>query len=171
MFIALSQGIFGQELLMPELPEKDSVDLAIEREILYRQLLSGKLISADLISPLPGPEWNFNLGLVKQWSFDTYDRTFNSFQWKGFKSDFLEMPSPFLVTGSVFSSAAWQLNNRFMVGGYSFGAKSVFTSPFPNQGINSYDVRGSTLFLKYNVSKNFRIETRINVTQGPGPGF
>lgn len=171
-FIAVSPALFAQELLMPELPETDSLEMELEREILYRQLLSGSLMSSDLMQPMQLPDINFNDLLSERWSFDTSVQTINTFGNTGFSHWFMGMaPAPFIHSGSVFSSATYKLNDRFTVGGYSFGAKSVFTAPFPNQGINNYDMRGSTMFLKYNVSKNFKIETRVSVTQGPGPGF
>jgi len=76
-------------------------------------------------------------------------------------------PSPFIRDGTVFSAGEYQFSDKFKIGGYSYGANSVFSAPFPNQGLNdSYDFRGNTLFMQYKVSKNFKIETRVNVQQG-----
>ena len=56
--------------------------------------------------------------------------------------------------------------DKFKIGGFSYGANSVFSAPFPNQGLNNYDYRGATMFMQYKVSKNFKIETSVNVQQG-----
>jgi hypothetical protein len=107
--------------------------------------------------------------MAKRWSYAIQDNPMNFWSFESFSPglSFTGL-SPFLQNETVFSGASYQINDRFTLGGYSFGANSVFSAPFPNQGMNNFDVRGSTMFLKYNVSKNFKIETRVNVTQGPG---
>lgn len=168
VFVIYQCNSFAQEPLMPMLPEKDSVELAVERQLMYYQLLSGTLPLEGLLEPIRLPEFSFQDEMLKRRNIEFYsgDINFNAFNFTmpGYFSLGL---SPFLRNETVFSAAAYQLNNRFTLGGYSFGANSVFTAPFPSQGMNNFDVRGSTLFLKYNVSKNFKIETRVNVTQGP----
>lgn len=172
IFVSVSLSVYSQELVMPELPETDSLEMNLERELLYRQLLSGSFMATDLMLPLQVPRLDFNATLAERWTFDSSEISFNTFQWDGHTPGFMGLvPSPFFYNGSVFSSAVYQLNDRFTVGGYSFGAKSAFSAPLPGLGVNSYDIRGSTMFLKYNVSKNFKIETRVNVIQSPGPGF
>jgi hypothetical protein len=161
--------IFAQEPLMPLLPEKDSTMLETERKLMYHQLLSGISPLGDLMQPLQLPEFDFRGELAKRWSYDFSGVSTNQWTMNGFMPGHFGLASsPFLRGETVFSGAVYQLNDRFTLGGYSYGANSVFTAPFPNQGINNFDFRGSTLFLKYNVSKNFKIETRVNVTHGPG---
>ncbi|HZH70902.1 MAG TPA: hypothetical protein VFD91_00310 [Mariniphaga sp.] len=157
---------------MPELPEKDTVQLQLERDMLYRQLLSGSFMSTDLLQPFTVPQVDFNASLSERWNLDSFDFKQNLLQPEDIRLGFIgPLFTPFIREGTVLSSAAYQLNDRFKVGGYSFGANSIFTAPFPNQGFNNFDVHGSTLFMQYKVSKNFKIETRVNVTQGYGPGF
>ncbi len=174
MFLFLfvvSLGAFSQDLLLPELPEVDSLELNRDNKLLYPQLLSGAFLQDDFIQ-FQLPEFNFSDGLSGQWSLSNQEFMTNRFEWNGFFPGlFGPASSVFFQSGSVFSSAAYKLNDRFAVGGYSFGAQSVFSAPFPNQGINNFDFRSSTIFMQYNVSKNFKIETRISVTQGPGSGF
>lgn len=163
-------GAAAQEPLMPELPAQDTVSVEAERQLMYHQFLSGTLQSGEMMEPLQLPEFDFRGELSRRYNF-SFSESMEYHQWNlngmlpgthGFT------PSPFLRDGAVLSSAAYKLGNGFTLGGYSFGANSIHTAPFPNQGINNFDVRGSTLFMKYNVSKNFKIETRVNVTQGPG---
>ena len=172
LLIAVSPGIFAQELLMPDLPEIDSLEMQPEKEILDSPLFPGASFPKDIMQPLQTPNIDFDAVLSERWSLDLSDELFSpavtTGLWPGINYPVL---MPLGHSGSVFSSAAYKVNDRFSVGGYSFGANSVFTAPLPGKGINDYDLRGSTLFMKYNVSKNFKIETRVNVIQGPGPGF
>lgn len=157
---------------MPELPEEDSVQLQLEREMLYRQLLSGSFMSTDLLQPFHFPQVDFNANLSERLNLNSYVFKQNLLQPEEIRLGFIgPVYTPFSRDVTVLSSAAYQLNDRFKVGGYSFGANSIYTAPFPKQGFNNFDVHGSTLFMQYKVSKNFKIETRVNVTQGYGPGF
>lgn len=169
VFVIYYCNSFAQEPLMPLLPEKDSMALAAERQLMYYQLLSGTLPLEGILEPIRLPDFSFQDEMLKRRNFDFYSSDLNlntiEFSTLGYSGFGL---SPFLRNETIFSGAAYELNHRFTLGGYSYGANPVFSAPFPNQGINNFDVRGSTLFLKYNVSKNFKIETRVNVTQGPG---
>jgi hypothetical protein len=165
-------GAAAQEKLMPVmLQELDSAQLETERQILYRQLLSGTLETGGMIPDLDLPEFDFQTAF-EQYSFNSKEFIFappifetTNFGAHGF------YPSPFYRNGTVFSAASYQLNDKFKLGGYSFGANSVFSAPLPNRGMNNFDTRGATMFMEYKVSKNFKIETRISVTQGNAPGF
>lgn len=165
----ISWNAYSQEPLMPVLPAQDSVSMEAERQIIYHRLLSGTLHLGGLMDPLTMPEFNFNTPLTVGWNFHFPENSFHFHTFGGaLPGRFGLGTSPFLRNETVFSGSAYQLNERVTFGGYSFGANSAFTAPFPNQGMNNFDVRGSTIFLQYNVSKNFKIETRVNVTQGPG---
>lgn len=169
LFILACLQPFAQEPLMPVMPEQDSVMMEAERSVMYQQLLSGKLFSGEILEPLQLPDFDFRSELANSRYNDSSGISMNQWSFgRIIPGSFGISPAPFLRNETVFSGAAYQLNNRFTLGGYSFGANSLFSAPFPNQGINNFDVRGSTLFMQYNVSKNFKIETRVNVTQGPG---
>jgi len=169
LFVFITCRGYAQEPLMPVLSEQDSVSMETEHQIMYHRLLSGTLHLGGLMEPLTMPEFNFNTPLTVGWNFHLPE---NSFHFHNFSRTFPGRvglgTSPFLRNETVFSGSVYQLNDRFTFGGYSFGANSAFSAPFPNQGMNNFDVRGSTIFMQYNVSKNFKIETRVNVTQGPG---
>jgi hypothetical protein len=172
LFVISCFGTFGQEYLMPELPElseKDSLIMETERSLMYQQLLSGRLFLSEMTQTVQLPEFDFRSELYNRWNLDASEIFSHSLQWSGFIPGYgMAAASPFLRNGAVFSGAAYRINDRFTMGGYSFGANTIFSAPFPNQGMNSFDVRGSTLFMQYNVSRNFKIETRVNVTQGSG---
>jgi hypothetical protein len=168
-FIVLPFNLFAQEPLMPLVSVQDSAMLAAERQLMYYQFLSGILPSGEWMQSVQLPDFDFKSEMVNRWSYDFSAVSTNPLSFNDFMPGYFGLGTdPFLRDVSVFSGAAYRLNDRFTFGGYSFGANSVFSAPFPNQGMNNFDVRGSTMFLKYNVSKNFKIETRVNVIQGPG---
>lgn len=172
LFLLFNLGAYSQELQLPDFEETDTLQLERERDFMYRQLLSGSINAGSLALPFQMPELDFNSGLSNHWSFDSSELNSNRLQdHQYFNSYFGLVPSPFFRDETVFSSDALRINDRFTMGGYSFGANSAFTAPFPNKGMNSFDVRGSSMFMQYKVSKNFKIETRVNVIQGPGPGY
>ncbi len=171
LFFFFSLGAFSQELQLPDLPEPDSSDVEMEQKFLYLQHLSGIYMSDDFI-PFQIPEFNVNTELSKRWSLTASDVSFTPVQWNEFFPGHPGSPSTFFFHNSrVLSSAVYKLNDRLKLGGYSLGFNPAFTAPLPNQGINNFDVRSSTLFMQYNISKKFKVETRINVTHGSVPGY
>jgi len=74
--------------------------------------------------------------------------------------------SPFYQNGRVFSEAAYKIGDKFTFGGFSYGTNPMMMPP-PAPGINNFNRYGSTMFMQYKVGKNFKIETRVNVSQGP----
>lgn len=161
----------AQEPLMPLMPEQDSIQMETERRILYRQLLSGTLQTGGMLEIPEFRRIDFNSNSLQPYHFQPEKGSFSTSSFDGFLPGMHGFsPSPFFRNGAVFSSASYRLSDKFTLGGYSFGANSVFSAPFPNQGFNKFDTRGSTIFMQYKVSKNIKIETRVNVTQGPG-GF
>lgn len=155
---------------MPLLPEQDSVQLQTDRHIMYRQFLSGISPTGDLMKLPQFAEFDFNSGQTDRWKYNLNGFSINHWGSTGFLPGFSNIHvSPFLQSGTVFTKGSYNLGEKFRLGGYSYGANSIFSAPFPNQGINNYDFRGSTLFMQYKVSKNFKIETRVNVIQGPNP--
>jgi hypothetical protein len=76
---------------------------------------------------------------------------------------------PFYSNGIVFNQSAYRLNDRFILGGNSFGAMSVFDQPRLNPTMQNMNTRGASMFLQYKVSKNFKIETRVNISNHQSP--
>jgi hypothetical protein len=173
IFLFFCLQSLAQEKLMPIMAvEKDSAQIELERQILYRQLLSGTLQSGGLMSALKFQAFSLNsMPLQTLYNFNPNELFISGNLVIPDLNTFGFPPSPFLREGTVFSSAAYKLNNKFNVSGYSFGANSIFSAPLPNQRMNNFDARGATMFMQYKVSKNVKIETRISVTQGNGPGF
>ena len=65
---------------------------------------------------------------------------------------------------SVVNQARYQINDKLSIGGNSFAGSSIF-NPMPmNRPFNEMDIKGASMFMEYKVSKKFKIETRISVT-------
>ncbi len=77
--------------------------------------------------------------------------------------------SPFYANGVVFNQAEYRLNNRFSFGGNSFGAQTIFDQPQMNPAIQNMSTKGASMYMQYKVSKNFKIETRVSVTNHQSP--
>jgi hypothetical protein len=75
--------------------------------------------------------------------------------------------SPFWGSGSVFSEATYRVNGKFLFGGNSFGANSIFTAPISRPGTEQWEIRGASMFMEYKVSKNFRIGASVTVSENP----
>ena len=155
--------VSAQEPLMPELPVQDSTALNAERDMLYRQFLEGVSPIGDVMEPAILPEFNFNEALSQRWDYNLTDNSFNPLLLNRFSGI---TTIPFLRNGTIFSEGSYQINKNLRLGGYSFGGNSIFSAPSPNQNLNNFDVRGSTLFMEYKVSDKFKIETRVRVSQG-----
>jgi hypothetical protein len=76
---------------------------------------------------------------------------------------------PFLSTGKIFNQATYRLNDRFLLGGNSFGAQSVFDPPRLNSSIQNMNVKGASLFLQYKVSKSVKVEGRVSISNRTNP--
>jgi hypothetical protein len=169
LFVVLLLGGLStraQEMLMPVLPQLDSTQLELQRQIQYHQLISGTFENSELMEVPQLPKFDFSAAIAQRININP-SGMLRTATFGGFMPGMYGF-SPFLRNGAIFSAASYQLSNKFTVGGYSFGANSIFSAPLPNQGMNNFDTRGSTLFMQYKVSKNFKIETRVSVSQGPG---
>ena len=162
---------FAQQGLQLDFTEQDSIEMKLQRDLEYQQLISG--LSNFFVDDIKLPDLNFQEEFRNRYkvSFDFSPIAQTNFY--GFSSGMgNSFPSPFYSNGQIFSSAAYQISDKFTFGGFSYGANSVFSAPLPNQQMNNFDNYGSTLFMEYKVSKNFKIETRVNVQQGGHPpGF
>jgi hypothetical protein len=160
-------GSSAQELLMPVIPENDSIISDTSRHYLYNNPLPAELFSLNQAFQLP--EFNFEIELAKRRNYFFSDLNYNQYVTGNFFSLTPGFVFPALIrNGLVFSGANYMIGDRISLGGFSYGGNSIFTAPFPNQGTDNFDFRGSTLFMEYNVSKNFKIGTSVSVTRSPG---
>lgn len=154
--------------------EQDSAQMKLKRQIEYQQLISGNAFNTNLMDEeIKLQDFDFTAEYINRYTLNLNVFPINNYTFSGFSSGMTNsFHSPFYRNGTILSAAAYQLGDKFILGGFSYGANSISSAPFPNQGINNFDSYGSTLFLQYKVSKNFKIETRVNVIQGgQHPGF
>lgn len=102
------------------------------------------------------PDFNKKLDFKKElYSPSVASQTFQDYRF-GF--------APFYTGGIVTNQAIYKVSDKFSFGGNSFGAKSVFDRPDLNPSIQNMSTKGASMFMQYKVSKNFKIETRVSVT-------
>lgn len=107
------------------------------------------------------PSWNKNLDFLKY--LGSSGLSTESYTISGFGY------SPFLLNGKVFNQATYRLNERFSFGGNSFGGQSVFDKPKLNPAIQDMNTKGASMFLQYKVSKNFKVEGRVSISNHSNP--
>ena len=158
-------------ILMPL--ETDSTQLQLERQIEYRQLISGQFRTDLFPETIKLSGFDLNNEFAKMYSLNINVFNFNSLYNPDISTGMNPFPSPFYQNGMVLSDGAFKLSNKFTLGGFSYGANFMTPGPqMPTTGMDKFDRYGSTLFMQYKVSKNFKIETRFNVSQGGRyPGF
>ncbi len=154
-----------------EFTELDSSQLVAQRQMEYYQLVSGN--SALFIGDLELPEVNFQEEYMSRYALNLDFAAINNYNLSGFSAGSMySFYTPYYRNATVLSAASYKLGDKFTLGGFSYRSNSIHSTPLPNQGMNNFDAYGSTLFMEYKVSKNFRIETRVNVQQGGNhPGF
>ena len=169
LFSIISLISSAQEGLTPLMqePEIDTLQPDLERQLMYHQLLNGTLETELSDQSFQLPEFDFNSALMNRWNYNydwlSFNRAHLNFYNPG---GFGFYPSPFLRDATVLSSGEYQFSDKFKIGGFSYGANSIFSAPFPGQGLNDFDYRGATMFMQYKVNKNFKIETSINIQHG-----
>ena len=151
---------------------QDSSQIELERSIEYQQLISGQI--SDRFAPelFQLPDFNFENEYLNRYSINQEVLSFQSLPLTDFTLGLMSpFYSPVYLSGTVLSQAAYKVNDRFTFGGYSYGVNTLPTLP-PPPGINNFNRYGSTMFMQYKVGKNFKIETRVNVSQGgQHPGY
>jgi len=164
----LSLAASAQEGLILKPMEQDSALIKLERQIEYNQLISGQIPGELFLEKIELPKFDYKTEFVKRYSLNYDNYSFNSLPLTGFS---LGMMGPFYQNGMVLSEAAYKVGDKFTFGGFSYGINPMMMPP-PAPGINNFNRYGSTMFMQYKVSKNFKIETRVNVSQGGQyPGF
>ena len=152
--------------------ESDSAQMDLERQMEYRQLISGSQGSNLVSEKITLPGFNDLLTLDNRYSFNFDFNANKNFAFSGISTgNNTTFYNPYFHNGVVLSEGAYKLGNKFTFGGFSYGANSVFSAPLPNQSFGKFDSYGSTLFMQYNVSKKVKIQTRVNVSQGHYPEF
>ena len=167
-------GSFAQQGLQMEITEQDSVQMKLQRQMEYRKLISGNTFATNLLDEnFKLPKIDYLAEFHKNYTINLAFSPINNYSFGGI-SNVTMAPnySPFYSNWNVLSAASYKIGDKFLLGGYSYGTNSIFGAPALNNGMNNFDNYGSTLILQYKVSKNFKIETQINVQQNrQRPGF
>lgn len=71
--------------------------------------------------------------------------------------------APFPGNGRIFNQATYQFNEKWILGGNSFGMSMFPGAPAAGRGMNQWNFRGASMFMEYKVSKNVRIGAGISV--------
>lgn len=167
-----SFGAFAQQGLQIMLPDEDSLDVKTVQPSPSVLLNENGIINPDFLmyklkpSPLNLEQSYRNRYAVNASVFEMPKLNF-------IPPTSLNMVSPFYTNAQIFGGSSTKLNDKITIGGFSYGANSIFSSPIPNQHNSYLDTYGSTMFMQYKVSKNIKIETRVSVgqQQGPPPGY
>jgi len=166
-------NVFAQQGLMMPIPEQDSSQMLMGRQLEYRQLVAGNVPGYFAPETIKLPGFDFQKEYLSRYAFSFNMASLGGLPATGFSLGSMTPFYPgFYQNGMILSEGAYNISDKFTFGGYSYGANSVMSAPLPNQGMNKFDNYGSTLFMQYKVTKNFKIETRVNVSKGGGyPGF
>lgn len=159
----------AQQGLVMDFGEIDSTEMEVQRNLEYQQFISGTFGKQFLLEDFKLPEFS-----LQQNYHPTYTVGFGAFpqgNYLGGYSGMLGGASPYLHNTAILSEAAYTLGDKFVIGGFSYGANTMMTAPLPNQPASNFDTYGSTMFMQYKVSKNFKIETSVSVGQNRGRGF
>ena len=134
--VFISFGSFAQQGLQMNFGEVDSTEVLQQRQIEYYQFING-LAQGELMSDIKLPNYQFNPIAGNPYTFNfTFQPLFNN-NFTAISN--LEMISPFYYNGEILSSDAYQIGNKLVVGGFSYGANSVMSAPLPNQMGRSFD--------------------------------
>ncbi len=168
--LSLKSNAQQSEMLMPM--EQDSTQIELGKQIEYRQLVSGQMFDGLNAETITLTGFDFDAEFAKRYgfSFDLYSfahSPMTAFSAGGLNPFF----SPFNQNGMILSEGAYRISNRFTFGGYSYGTNPMNLPP-PMPGMNDFSRYGNTMYMQYKVGKNFKIETRFNISKGGMyPGF
>lgn len=168
LFLISALNSFAQQGLQMEFGEVDSVAMLQNRQLEYYQFISGNFGNDFLLDEIQLPQFNTRQEYQQRYAIKFELLPLISTVLLGNSSSYFGAYSPFFHNGQILSEAAYNVGDKFVIGGFSYGANSLNSAPFPNQNSSYFDTHGSTMFLQYKVSKNFKIETRVSVTQGRG---
>lgn len=162
---------FAQQGLQMDFGEVDSSEVLLQRQIEYYNLINGGMDAGNLMEELQLPEFNMNQFYQSRYTLAL--AAFPNLNYTSLSFHGSDIVSPYYYNAEMLSSAAFELGDKFVIGGYSYGANLINSAPLPNQNMGYFDAYGSTMFMQYKVSKKFKIETSISIQQnrqGP-PGF
>lgn len=161
----------AQQGLVMDFGEIDSTEMQIHRNMEYQQFINGTFQSDYLSEEIKLPEFNTQYEYQQRYTVNLNVLPLHNYSIRNFSPGSLGGFSPLFYNSEVLSQAAYSVGDKLVVGGFSYGANSIMTAPVPKMNGSYFDTYGSTMFMKYKVSKNVSIETSISVGQNRGVGF
>lgn len=162
-FCAVFFASAQKEILLDSISKKQPELLirqpSIEKSLIFDETAFSNelnLLDYSIFNQLLLPDYNKNLDFLKYLNPSneiSYSYTFTG-------SAF----NPVFPTGIVFNQSSYQLNDRFLIGGNSFGVQSVFDRPLMNSTIREMSIKGASMFMQYKVNDHFKVETRISIS-------
>ncbi|MDX8339974.1 hypothetical protein SLH46_12310 [Draconibacterium sp. IB214405] len=154
----------AQQGLQMDFGEVDSTEVIQQRQLEYYNFINGGVANDLLLSDLELPDLDFYEAYRNRYTLHLSLNP-NNILTSGFSFNGDGMITTPFYNAEMLSSAAYKLGDKFVVGGFSYGANSALSAPLPNQNSSYFDAYGSTMFFQYKVSKKFKIETSINIQQ------
>lgn len=162
------QSAFSQEeIRFDSIPKSETNirnnDLSIDIPILFENSLEFEklnLIDESMFHQPLLPDYNKILDLKKYTGNAGLDSESFSDMRYGF--------SPY-ISAKVYNHASYKINNHLSFGGNSFGAQSIFETPKINPSIQDMNVKGASMFMQYKFSNNFKVETRVSISNRRSP--
>lgn len=169
LFSTFCLSAAAQQGLVMDFGEIDSTEMEVQRQLEYHQFVNGSFGNDYLIQDFKLPEFSLSSVQMPMYTigFDALSQT----AYMGGHTAALGGISPYFHNTSILSQAAYNLGDKFIVGGFSYGSNHVMPVQLTNQQGSYFDSYGSTMFMKYKVSKSVSIETSISVGQNRGVGF
>lgn len=165
---ALHLAYAQEEIVLDSIPKiqrgKEARQLILEKSKLFDGSFSIEginLIDKSMFHQPLLPDYTKNLDF-KKYSVAS-NVTSYSYSSTGFSFN------PFFISGQVFNQSIYRLNDHFSFGGNSFGAQSVFDQPKMNATIQDMSTKGASMFLQYKVSDQFKIQTRVSISNHQSP--
>jgi hypothetical protein len=164
LFVSAQEEIFSDSI-----PKKQP-EIKVRQPIMDRPLNFDQTISPEEINLIDNsifhqpllPDYHKNLDFKKYLN----PSKGTSFSYYSEGSSF----NPGFPFGHVFNQSTYQLNDRLLIGGNSFGARSVFDPPKLNSSIQDMSIRGASMFMQYKVSDHFKVQTRVSISnRGSSP--
>ncbi len=159
----------AQEEIVFDSIQKSQIELIAAPSNMVMPVLFGDSYSTNKISLIDPflfhqpllTDYRKNLGFLK--SLNTPNVSSEAFSISGFGF------SPLYSGGVVFNQSSYRMNDRLTFGGNSFGAQSVFDQPRMNSSMQNMSTKGASVFMQYKVSKNFKVETRVSISNHQSP--
>ncbi len=172
LMLAIASSVSAQQGAILKPMEIDSANLELYRRNEYRQFISGDFLNESENQKINFPGFKQDFSYRQGYNLNLDFINLNSLPLMSFSTESINsFNSPFFHNGVILSEGAYSLGKKFIFGGFSYGANSIFSAPLPGQQLNNLDRYGSTMFMQYKVSKKFKIQTRINVSKSPLPDF